>query len=261
MAAVQGVLPLEIRDLVRNAITDELRSASHDQQTLSNEPPKTQTFSLNSNIENVLPLEKPGALPTSRRLDRTSDCQSWEQSKETEKDFLHPYQSGSNTTCWSNMQEQRPCIKSKILMFSWYYRAFFGYISVVVSERHQVNAGREENVIHVEVKIFPCRWISSRAFQARILYDRTHGLSSPTNIHLEFPRIIRCAPTDGGIWGLFHHRESDLIIDNIRSGVYHPNDLIENIGRDKESDLMWMGPMSLLTVSSFSRQRIRIGTL
>ena len=118
MAAVQGVLPLEIHNLVRNAIADELRSASHDQQTLSNEPPRTQTLSFNSNIENVLPLEKPGALPTSRRLDRTSDCQSWEQFKETEKDFLHPYQSGSNTTCWSNMQEQRPCIKSKILMFS-----------------------------------------------------------------------------------------------------------------------------------------------
>ena len=63
-----------------------------------------------------------------------------------EKDFLLPYQNRNDdyTTFPSNMQQQRPYIKSKILMFSWYYRAFFGYISVMVSERHQVTAGREE---------------------------------------------------------------------------------------------------------------------
>ena len=191
-----------------------------------------------------------------------------------EKDFLLPYQNRSenHTTSWSNGQEQRPYIKSKILTFSWYYRAFFGYISVVVFERDQVTAGREENVIHVEVKIFPWRWVSSRGLQARILYDRTHGLSSPTNIQLTFPRIIRLDfplsrrdSTDSGIWWLFRYRKSDLIIDKIKSGVYHPNDLLEGthslglllggVGRD------FMEPMSLLSVSSLSRQRNLIGIL
>ncbi len=244
MAAVQGVLPLEIHGLVRNAIAEELRSASHNQQTLSNEAPRKQTLSLSPSIENVLPLERPGTLPTSRRLDRTSDCQSWEQFEEMEKNFLLPHQNDSYTTCRSNMLEQRPHIKSKILMFSWYYRAFFGYISVVVFERHQVTAGREENVIHVEVKIFPWRRVSSRGFQARILFDRTHGLSSPTNIQLNFPRIIRSTSTDDEIWRLFREKKSDLVIDNIRSGVYRPNDLLEAGGFSTR------GPMSLLTISS-----------
>ena len=274
MAAVQGVLPLEIHSLVRNAIAEELRSASHDQQTPSNEAPTKQTLSLNPSIQNVLPLERPRTLPSSRRLDSTSDRQSWEQFEEMEKDFLLPYQNRNDdyTTSRSNRQEQRPYIKSKILTFSWYYRAFFGYISVVVFERHQVTAGREENVIHVEVKIFPWRWVSSRGLQARILYDRTHGLSSPTNIQLTFPRIIReDFPlyrrdfTDGGLWWLFENGKSDLIIDNIKSGVYHPNDLLEGTG-DLEYLLWTVGwdskdPMSLLTVSSLSRQRNLIGIL
>ena len=170
IAAVQGVLPLEISSLVRNVIPEERRSASHDQQTLSHKASRKQTLSLNPSIQNILPLERPGTLPTSRRLDRTSDCQSWEQFEEMEKDFLPPYQNRSDnyTTFRSNMQEQRPYIRSKILMFSWYYRAFFGYFSVVVSERHQVTAGREENVVHIEIKVFSWRWISSRGFQARI---------------------------------------------------------------------------------------------
>ena len=249
MAAVQGVLPLEIRSLVRNAIAEELRSASHDQQTLSHEASRKQTLSSNPSIQDVLPLERPGTLPTSRRLDRTSDCQSWEQFEEMEKDLLPPYQNRSDiyTTFRSSMQEQRPYIKSKILMFSWYYRALFGYISVVVSERHQVTAGREENVVHIEIKIFPWRWISSRGLQARILYDRTHGLSSPTNIQLDFPRIIPFNSIDDGIRRLFNGGGSDLIIDNIRSGVYRPNDLLEGTG------LTGKRPMSLLTVSFFLR--------
>lgn len=271
MAAVQGVLPLEINNMVRNVIAKELKSAAHNQQRISNEEPRKQTLSLNASIQNVLPLERPDTLPTSRRLDNTSDCQSWEQFEEMEKDFLLPYQNQNDnyTTPLCNMQEQRPYIKSKILMFSWYYRAFFGYISVVVSERHQVTAGREDNVIHVEVKIFPWRWVSSRAFQGRILYDRTQGLSSPTNIQLDFPRIIRCDSTDAGIWGLFRDRKSDFIIDNIRSGVYHPNDLREYVigpdGVSKEFNLIWTGiwtgPMSLLTVSSLSHERTLLGTL
>ena len=260
MAAIQGVLPLEIHNLVRNAIAEELKFASHDQQRLSNEEPRKQTLSLNASLQDVLPLKRPLTLPTSRRLDDTSDCQSWEQFEEMEKDFLLPYQNRNDnyTTFPANMQEQRTCIKSKIRMFFWYYRAFFGYISVVVSECHQVTAGREENVIHVEVKIFPWRWVFSRAFQARILYDRTHGLSSPTNIQLDFPRIIRCDSTDAGIWGLFRHRKSDLIIDNIRSGVYHPNALVEDIigGPDMvKEEFIWTGPLSLLTVSPLSHQR------
>ena len=232
MAAVQGVLPLEIRNLVRNAITEELRSASQDRQTLSNEAIRKQTLSLNPGIQNVLPLERPGMVPTSPKLDITSDHQSLEQFQEMEKDFLLPYQNRNEdyTTFPSKMRGQRSYIKSKILMFSWYYRAFFGYFSVMVSERHQVTAGREENVIHVEVKIFPWRWVSSRGLQARILHDRTHGLSSPTSIQLDFPRIIRCVSKHDGIWGLFRERKSDLIIDNIRSGVYHPNDFVENVG-------------------------------
>ena len=273
MAAIQGVLPLEIHSLVRNAIAEELRSASDDQQTPSNEAPRKQTLSLNPSIQNVLPLERPGTLPTSRRLDSTSDRQSWEQFEEMEKDFLLPYQNRNDdyTTSRSNGQEQRPYIKSKILTFSWYYRAFFGYISVVVFERHQVTAGREENVIHVEVKIFPWRWVSSRGLQARILYDRTHGLSSPTNIQLTFPRIIRLdfppysRDSRGGLWWFFEDGGSDLIIDNIKSGVYHPNDLLEM--PESLEPLFWRtgwdykDPMSLLTVSSLSRQRNLIGIL
>ena len=268
MAAVQGVLPLEINNMVRNAIAKELKSAAHDQQRISNEEPRKQTLSLNASIQNVLPLERPGTLPTSRRLDNTSDCQSWEQFEEMEKDFLLPYQNRNDnyTAPPSNKQEQRPYLKSKILVSSWYYRAFFGYIPVVVSESHQVTAGREDVVIHVELKIFPWRWVSNRAFlQARILYDGTRGLSSPTNIQLDFPRIIRCDSTDAGIWGLFRDRKSDFIIDNIRSGVYHPNDLGEYIigpdGVSKEFDLIWTGPMSLLTVSSLSHERTLLGTL
>ena len=251
MAAVQGVLQLEIRSLVRNAIAEERRSASHDQQTLSHEASRKQTLSLNPSIENILPLERPGTLLTSRRLDRTSDCQSWEQFEEMEKDFLPPYQNRSDnyTTFRSNMQEQRPYIRSKIQMFSWYYRAFFGYFSVVVSERHQVTAGKEENMVLIEIKIFPWQWISSRGFQARILYDRTHGLSSPTNIQLESPRIIPLPFMYDGIWRLFCERKSDSIIDNIRSGVYQPDDILEVIAGPRDG---FEGPMSLLTVSSFS---------
>lgn len=252
MAAVQGVLPLEIRNLVRNAIAEELRSASQDQQMLSNDAFREQTLSLNPGIQDLLPLERPGMLSTSPKLDNASDHQSLEQFQEMEKGFLLPYQTRNDdyTTFPSNMQEQRSYVQSRLLMFSWYYRAFFGYISVVVFERHQVTAGSEENTIHVEVKIFPWRWVSSRGFQARILYDRTHGLSSPTNIQLDFPRIIRCA--DDGILGLFDDRNSDLIIENIRSGVYHPNDLVDLNGVSSEIELIEMGPMSLLTVSSLS---------
>ncbi len=249
MAAVQAVLPLEIHNLVRNAIAEELRSASHNQQTLRNEAPRKQTLTLNPSIQNISPLERPGTLPASRRLNETSDRQSWEQFEEMEKDFdfLLPYQNRNDnyTTSPSNIQGQRTYFKSKILMFSWYYRAFFGYISVVVSKRHQVTAGTEENVIYVEVKIFPWQYISSRGFQARIWYNRTHGLSSPTNIQLDFPRIIPSKSADEIFW-LFSDRESDLIIENIKSGVYRPNDLLEipnNV----------TGPKSLLLVSSFSR--------
>ena len=98
-------------------------------------------------------------VPTSFELDNTSDHQSLDQFQEMEKDFLLPYQNQNDdiTTFLSNMQEQRPYIKSRILMFSWYNRAFFGYFSVVVSERHQVTAGREENVLHLEIRIFPWR--------------------------------------------------------------------------------------------------------
>ena len=257
MAAVQCVLPLEIRNQVRNAVAEELRSASQDQQTLSNEAHRKQTLSLNPSIQTLLPLERPGTLPACLRLDATTDRQSLEQFEEVEKDFLLPYQNRNHdyTTFPSNMQEQRPYIKSKILIFSWYYRAFIGYFSVVVSERHQVTAGREENVIHVDIQIFPWRWISSRGIQAQILYDRTRGLSSPTNIQLSFPRRIPLPLMNDGIWRLFSERKSDSIIDNIRSGVYRPDDLFEAIvcprggferfGRD------WEGPTSLLTVSSF----------
>ena len=259
MAAVQGVLPLEIRNLVCNAIAEELRSASQDQQRLSNKAPRKQTLSLNLSIPNELPLERPDRLLTSRKLDETSDRQSWERFEEMEKDFFLPYQNRiDNYTAFpSNMQEQRPSIKSKILMFSWYCRAFFGYPSVVVSESHQLTAGREENVIHIEIRIFPRRWISSRGLQARIVYDRTHGLSSPTNIRLDFPRIIPSNATEYGICRLFRERKSYLIIDAIRSGVYRPNDLLDAF------DLSWNrslgifrsceGPSSLLTVGSISR--------
>ena len=259
MAAVQGILPLEIRNLVRNAVVEELRSASQDQQTPSNEAFKKQTLSLNPGLQKVLPLERPGMIPPSPKFDNTSDHQSLEQFQEMEKDFFLPYQNRNDddTTFPSKMQEQRPYIKSKILMFSWYYRAFFGYFSVVVSERHQVTAGREENVLHIEIRIFPWRWISSRGFRARILYDRTHGLSSPTNIQLESPRIIPLPFMNDGIWRLFCERKSDSIIDSIRSGVYRPDDLLEMIScpRDefKGSDPHWEGPTSLLTVSPFSR--------
>ena len=274
MAAVQGILPLEIHSLGRNAIAEELTSASHDQQALSNDAPRNQTLSLNPGIQNALPLESPGTLPTSRRLENTSDRQSWEQFEEMEKDFLPPRQNRKDisTTCWSNMQEQRLYIKSKILMFSWFYRAFFGYISVVVLERHQVTAGREENVIHVEIKIFPWRWVSSQGFQARILYDRTHELSSPTNIQLDFPCVIRsdfplnfADCMDDGIWELSHNSKSDLIIDNIKSRVYHPNDFLEETYRLPFSVMGISGdpkvPISLLSVSSLSRQRELIGIL
>ena len=79
MAAVQGVLPLEIRNLVRNAIAEELRSASQDQQTPSNEAYRKQTLSLNPGIQNVLPLERLDMVPTSPKLDNTSDHQPLEQ--------------------------------------------------------------------------------------------------------------------------------------------------------------------------------------
>ena len=258
MAAVQGVLPLEIRNLVRNAIAEELRSASQDQQTPSNEGFRKQTLSLNPGIQNVLPLERPVTAPTSPKLDNTSDHQSFEQFQEMEKDFLPRYQNrdDGHTTFLSNMQEQRPYIKSKILMFSWYYRAFFGYFSVVVSERHQVTAGREENVLHIDIRIFPWRWISSWGFRARILYDRTHGLSSPTNIQLESPRIIPVPFTNDGIWRIFCEQKSDSIIDSIRSGVYRPDDMLEMISCPTDDFEVyfryWEGPTSLLTVSSFS---------
>ena len=258
MAAVQGVLPLELRNLVRNAIAEELRSASQDQQTLSNEGFRKQTLSLNPGIQNTLPLERPGMIPTSTKLDNTSDHQSLEQFRKMEKDFLLPYQNRNDdyTTLQSEMQEQRPYIKSKILMFSWYYRAFFGYFSVAVSERHQVTAGREEIVLHIDIRIFPWRWISSWGFRARILYGRTHGLSSLTNIQLESPRIIPVPFKNDGIWRLFCERKSDSIIDSIRSGVYRPDDMLEMISCPRDdyevSFRYWEGPTSLLTVSSFS---------
>ena len=156
-AAVQGVLPLEIGNVVRNAMAEELRSTSQDQQTLSNEAHRKQTLWLNTGIRNILPLERPGVVPTSPKLDNTSHHQSLEQFQEMKKDFLLPYQkrSDDNTTFLSSKQGLRPYIKSKILRFSWYYRAFFGYISVVVSERHQVTAGGEEKVLHIEIRIFP----------------------------------------------------------------------------------------------------------
>ena len=45
-----------------------------------------------------------------------------------------------------------------------------------------------------------------------------------------------------------------MIIDNIRRGVYHPNDLVENThDLSTKFNFLWMGPMSLLTVSSLSR--------
>ena len=75
-AAVQGVLPLEIGNVVRNAIAEELRPASQDQQTLSNEAHRKQTLSLNPGIRNKLPLERPGVVPTSPKLDNTSHHQS-----------------------------------------------------------------------------------------------------------------------------------------------------------------------------------------
>ena len=257
-AAVQGVLPLEIGNVVRNAIAEVLRSASQDQQTLSNEAHRKQTLSLNSGIGNKLPLERPGVVPTSPKLDNTSHHQSLEQFQEMEKDFLLPYQKRNDdyTTFLSSKQGLRPYIKSKILIFSWYYRAFFGYVSVVVSERHQVTAGREENVLHIEIRIFPWPWISSRGFRARILYDRTDELSSPTNIHLSFSRMIPCDSTDDEICVLFHERKSDLIIDAIRSGVYRPDDLIEVThcpwARSKGLYYAWEGTMPLLTISYFS---------
>ena len=252
MAAVQGVLPLEIRNQVRNAVAEELRSGSEDQQTLSNDAHRKQTSSFS------LPLERPGTLPACLRLDDTSDRQSLEQFEEMEKDLLLPYHNPNDdyTTFPSNMREQRPYIKSKTMIFSWYYRAFIGYFSVVVSERHQVTAGKEEDVVHVEIQIFPWRWISSRGFQARIWYDRTHGLSSPTNIQLSFPRIIPLPLMNDGIWRLFSERKSDSIIDNIRSGVYRPDDLFVVIGCPRggfeQSGRDWEGPTSLLTVSPFS---------
>ena len=279
MAAVQGVLPLEIRNLVRNAVAEELRSASQDQQTLNNEAFRNQTLSLNPGIQNMT-LERPGMVSTSPKLDDTSDHQSLEQFQEMEKNFLLPYQTRNDddTPFPSSMQEQRPYIKSRILMFSWYYRAFFGYFSVVISERHQVTAGREENVLHIDIRIFPWRWISSWGFRARILYDRIHGLSSPTNIQLDSPRIIPVPFKNDGIWRLFCERKSDSIIDSIRSGVYRPNDMLEIIrcptddfegddseGDDSEGDdfegfdRQWEGPTSLLTVSSFSRLENVIG--
>lgn len=175
-----------------------------------------------------------------------------------EKDLLQPCQNRNDhfITFPSNMQEQRTYIKSKVLMFSWYYRAFFGYFSVVVSERHQVTAGREENILHIDIRIFPWRWISSWGFHARILYDRTHGLSSPTNIQLESPRIIPLPHINDGIWRLFCEQKSDSIIDSIRSRVYRPDDLFDVVhGPRCESEWFgrdWEGPTSLLTVSSFS---------
>ena len=262
MAAVQGVLPLEIRNLVRNAVAEELRSASQDQQTLSNEAFRKQALSLNSGIQYILPLERPSMVSTSPKLDNTSDLQSFEQFQEMEKDLLLPYQNQNDSTTAfpSKMQEQRPYVESKILMFSWYYRAFMGYFSVVVSERHQVTAGREENVLHIDIRIFPWRWICSWGFCARILYDRTHGLSSPTNIHLHFPRIIPMPLMNEGIWRLFCERKSDSIIDNIRSGVYRPDDLFEIIGCPGGGFERFggncEGPTSLLTVSSLSHLRV-----
>lgn len=259
MAAVQGVLPLEIGNLVCNAIAEGLRSASQDQQTLNNGAYREQTLSLNPGIQNALPLERPGTVPTSPKLDNNSDHQSLEQFQEMEKDLLLPFQNRNDehTTFQSNMEEQRPYTQSKIIMFSWYYRAFFGYFSVVVTERHQVIAGREENILHIEIRIFPWRWISSRGFHARISYDRTHGLSSPTNIQLVSPRIIPLPLMDDGIWRLFHQRKSDSIIDSIKTGVYRPDDMLEAIaGPGDRVGLSFYppleGPMSLLTVSSVS---------
>ena len=244
--------------MVRDAVAEELRSACQGQQTLSNETRRTQTFSLSPSIQILLPSERPCTPPAYLRLDDTSDRHSLEHFEEMEEDLLLPYQRRKDdyTTFPSNMQEQRPYIKMKTLTFSWYYRAFIGSFSVVVSERHKVTAEREEDVLHVEIQIFSWRWISSRGFQARILYDRTHGLSSPTNIQLSFPRIIPLPSVKDGIWRLFSERKSDAIIDNIRSGVYRPDDLFEVIGcpkgEIKQSGRDWEGPTSSLIVSSFA---------
>ena len=109
MAAVQAILPLEVHGLVRNAIAEDMRSASLDQQTLSNEVPRKQTLTLNPNVQNVSPLKSPGTLPASRRLDETSHRQSWEQFEEMEKDCLLPYQSRNYryTTSPLDIQGQR----------------------------------------------------------------------------------------------------------------------------------------------------------
>ena len=91
---------------------------------------------------------------------------------------------------------QRPDLRrfSHRAPFVWFGQLLICEVSItarhVRSSRWQSNTHREENMTMVEIYIKPKLPLWNRQLHARLIFNRTHGLSSPTNISLVMPRRV-----------------------------------------------------------------------
>ena len=131
--------------------------------------------------------------------------------------------------------------KYKKRVYTWTSTTFLGQANVEVDEISN-DPWYERGFINVKINIGPNRWLATRAVRLHLTYDKTHGLSSPTDIRLLFPRIRPWADDIRRSikWIGNDYVEFEKFVNLFQERGCHPNDLY----RDESDD-----DISLLNVS------------
>ena len=95
----------------------------------------------------------------------------------------------------------------------------------------KIPRNRDGDLIEIEVFVRLSAALCKHALQLSTVYDRTHGLSSPTNIHLQLRRM--CSEQDSIAFAIKEGSLGDFV-ERFRANGHTPDDLLQ-IGRETRS--------------------------
>lgn len=224
MATVQDFLPEEVQDAIFNRITAAVENASQ-RRCGSNRRVRHQK------------IVTPSAQPHEEETALAALGPSMLTRIPASKDLV--YQSKNVNPPPVVRMHKPPRYQKRV--YTWNSTTLLGRINVEVDESSN-DPWYEQGSINVKIKIGPSCWLATRAVQLHLAYDKTHGLSSPSNIRLVFPRVRPWTyDIEESIAKMGHDSlEFEKFVNLFRERGYHPNDLYRN---------KWGDDKSLLNVS------------
>lgn len=108
------------------------------------------------------------------------------------------------------------------MIFTYSYKMFLGSFEVnVYQQYHRLDRGLED-LVEIEILFSPNVRYCARAARLWLIYDRTHGLSSPTNIRSSFPCV---RPISDPIVQMVADGRLEYVIKAFTTGSHTPNDM------------------------------------